>query len=716
MSHISVDVIIVNYNSTEYTLRCIESVLKNVKIKQLRFIVVDNKSNDLPEKITETFPEVYLIKNPKNLGFGKAINIALKYTTSEYILLLNPDSEVKDRTFACIFDYLEMHTDISVAGPMVLDSDGSLQGSARRFPTAWTSIFGRKSPLTKLFPNNPITKKEFLCFNCDKDNAIDVDWVSGACMIVRRKTIKQIGGFDERFFLYWEDTDLCKRIKESGGRVVYYPKTCIFHSVGKSSEKKAIGAILHFHISCFKLFGKHARMPWKLLIPIAFAGLTARCLFVFLLYAGNSALLAIKCKKSSSKKEEYNAKNKMIRTLRIVSRLNIGGPSIHVTLLSNKMDPQRFETILITGTRSPSEGDMSYLLEDYHGRVKKIDELQREINLKNDLIAFLKIFFIIAKERPDIVHTHMSKAGTIGRLAACCWKLFGNNNLRIVHTFHGHVLEGYFSSIKSDLFRLIEIGMAKISDAVIAISKSQRWELTNKYQIATSNKVHVVNLGFDLSPFLQTQRYKGILRKNLGIGNDTLLVGIVGRLVPIKNHQMFLDGAKIFLNRNSNIDAKFIIVGDGELREQLENYTEKIGIEDKVIFLGWEKELRYIYADLDVLALTSINEGTPVSIIEAMASSVPVITTGVGGVSDLLGNFKKIDGEQKYYKECERGILCPKNNHIAFAEGLEYIVQKKLSKESNIISNARNHVLQNYSESRLIEKMEALYERLICNN
>lgn len=707
---VPVDIIIVNYNSTEYLVKCIESIYHHLDSARINIFVEDNESNNTIEVVEKKFREVTIQRNTKNLGFGAAINKALRKCKAPYVVLLNPDTILPDGSLKKAVEYLSMNNRVGVIGPRIYEHDGSIQGSARRFPTLWTSIFGRKSPLTKLFPQNPITKREFICFDCVNNEDIDVDWVSGACMIIRRKAIQQISGFDERFFLYWEDTDLCKRIKEAGWRIVYFPKAQIYHSVGKSSETRAIRSIFHFHRSCFRLFVKHSKVPVNLMMPFVFSGLTARCIFVIALHFIGRAFVS-----SSEQKAFRMNKNKKIKIIRIVSRLNIGGPSIHVSLLTRKMDPQRFETILLTGTISPSEGDMSYLMNNCNGKVRTIHELQREINLARDIVALFKILLIIAKERPNIIHTHMSKAGTIGRIAAALWKLFADRNLKIVHTFHGHVLEGYFSPTKSSLFKLIEIAMARVTNAIIAISQSQQWELTQKYRIANSDKVKVINLGFDLAPFIETFKFKWLLRKSLAIGKDTLIVGIVGRLVPIKNHRMFLEGAKRFIARNPNIDARFVIVGDGELRKYLENYVLKLEIRDKVFFLGWEKELRKIYADLDILALTSINEGTPVSIIEAMAASVLVITTGVGGVRDLLGNFRKIDADSKDFKECERGILCPKNSEMAFAEGLQFIVDNGLSKDSTRISNARNYVFKNYSEDRLVKKMETLYERLIGN-
>jgi hypothetical protein len=278
----SIDIIIVNHNSTNCTIKAIDSLKKKTNGYIPKIIVVDNASTDNPEIVSSKFSDVELLINKENLGFSKAINQALRRTTNDYAIMLNPDTVIVNGFVSEMIAYLEEYQDIGIIGPRILDSDGSIQGSARRFPTFWTSMFGRKSPLTKMFPNNPFTRKEFVCFNNNAKEVIDADWVSGACMIIRRKAFEAVGGFDERFFLYWEDTDICKRIKDAGWRIVYFSKAKVIHLIGRSSSTKPIKSIYHFHSSCFKLFQKHADGFQKALIPISFLALSVRCLFVII--------------------------------------------------------------------------------------------------------------------------------------------------------------------------------------------------------------------------------------------------------------------------------------------------------------------------------------------------------------------------------------------------------------------------------------------------
>jgi glycosyltransferase involved in cell wall biosynthesis len=402
-------------------------------------------------------------------------------------------------------------------------------------------------------------------------------------------------------------------------------------------------------------------------------------------------------------------KSYKIKVLRVVSRLNIGGPSIHCSILLDGFNNSRFTSKLVTGKVLPNEGDMSYRVNDKNGLLMRIPEMQREISLTQDMKAFYKLFRIIHKENPDIVHTHMAKAGALSRSAVWIHNLLFRKKIRTVHTYHGHVLEGYFNPIKSTLFIFIEKILAKTTDAIVAISQTQKWEFSKKYKICSAEKIHVINLGFDLSCFLN-QVKTGKLRNETGVDEHTLLIGIVGRLVPIKNHKLFLDAAKLIKEKLSNRSVRFIIVGDGELRQQIEQYAEKINMRKDVLFYGWARDIQNIYSDLDIVLLTSDNEGTPVSIIEAMASSVPVVTTGVGGVKDLLGRIENRKNCNGGYCICERGIMCPKDNPEAIANGVVHLMGND---KNGMVERARAFVLQNYTDKRLVERMENLYNTLL---
>lgn len=705
-----VDVIIVNYNSTDYLITCLHSVQRALGDVTATIYVEDNDSRDNVERIRRLFPQVVLTRNPRNLGFAAAVNRALQRSSAPVVVLLNPDSVVLSGLFELSLDYLEAHPDVAIVGPRILDGDGAVQGSARSFPTFLTGFFGRKSLISRLFPNNRITSANVLTARSDGIHPMEVDWVSGACMVIRRAAIEAVGAFDERFFMYWEDADWCRRMWQRGWKVVYLPQPTVVHFVGVSSDQLMLRSTFAFHKSSFLLFDKYnRRLPW-LVRPLILCGLLVRFSLVML-----SAEL-YQCYRRLHRRRLPAATMlpaaRRIKVLRMIARLNIGGPAIHVHLLTQGLNNGRFESKLVAGSISPQEGDMSYLFASDANQPIILPELQRDISLRMDLRALLRIFRILERERPDIVHTHTAKAGFSARFAVLVYNLIFGRRVHIVHTFHGHVFEGYFSRFKSWMFVMIERLMAAFTDVIIAISQSQKDEITYKYAIAPSTKVKAVELGFDLNPFLGCGPLKGRFRREIGVDSQTVLIGIIGRLVPIKNHRMFLEAVRLFLAKERQRKVTFLVLGDGELRAPLEAYCRRHSLEGRVRFYGWRRNVHEVYADLDVLALTSLNEGTPVSIIEAMAASVPVIATDAGGVLDLLGPVNGY-GRHEGYRICERGILCRKGDADGFADGLLHLVRANAAETRARVQRARGFVEKRYAKERLLNDIEDLYLDLI---
>ena len=707
-----IDIIIVNYNSTDYLIKCLESVYESLEKLSANVFVQDNDSTDNVDRIRSLFPQVVLNKNKYNLGFSKGVNQALNKISAPYIVLFNPDTKVEKGFFESVVHFMEKNSDVGLLGPKIIDPDGSVQGSARSFPNLLTSIFGRKSPLTKLFPNNPITASNILTTQSDGKSPMSVDWVSGACMVIRRKALQEVGLLDERFFMYWEDTDWCRRMWEKNWKVIYYPRASIFHFVGVSSNTRPIQSIYHFHISCYRLYEKYIHWPLSILKPFAFLGLAWRFYIASFFHMVNRRNVQKYRLKPAKKPIEVIDKHSKIKVLRIITRMNIGGPAIHVSLLNNGLDSERLESTLVVGNISPQEGDMNYLIKSHSKKPIIIPELHREIDFWEDVASTIKVLKLLRKEKPDILHTHTAKAGFCGRIAVFLFNLFSCNKVKTVHTFHGNVFEGYFNRSVSRAFILIERVLSRISDVIIAISNTQKNELSHKYHIAAADKIETIQLGFQLNPFLERDGLEPPFRQRLGIDDNAFLIGIVGRLVPIKNHVMFFNAAKIFLGRHSGARVKFLVVGDGDLRNDLEAYCKKQGISDQVRFCGWIKDIHSVYADLDILALTSINEGTPVSVIEAMASSVPVIATDVGGIKDLLGPKDGMSTSNDF-QTCERGILCHSKDAIGYAEGLKYLMENINDQNRKRTLKARDFVIQNYSHERLLRDMESLYNGLM---
>ncbi len=375
-----------------------------------------------------------------------------------------------------------------------------------------------------------------------------------------------------------------------------------------------------------------------------------------------------------------------MRILRIIARLNVGGPAIHVTLLTQKLGAPNYESILVCGSIEEGEGDMAYYAEQHGVQPVIIPELGRALNPMRDLLTTWKVYRRIRQHKPDIVHTHTAKAGFVGRVAA--WLA---RTPVIVHTFHGHVFHGYFSWPKTRFFILLERLTARMSDTVITLTEGLRRELADVYRVTRKSRITVLPLGLDLEAFAQTPRKLGAFRQAWGIPADAPLVGIVGRLVPVKNHTLFLKAA----SRVQLPDARFAIIGDGETRAEIEAQVDTLDLRDRVVFTGWQRDLAQVYSDLDVLVISSLNEGTPVSVIEALAAGCPVVATAVGGLPDLLD-------------QGELGRLVMPGDADALAQAISETLERPPDG-----THAQVLMLDRYGIDRLVRDLDSLYRGLL---
>ncbi len=386
-----------------------------------------------------------------------------------------------------------------------------------------------------------------------------------------------------------------------------------------------------------------------------------------------------------------------MRILRVITRLNIGGPSIQAIALTTRLAERGHVTTLIHGRLDRGEGDMTYLAPQ-DASLTFVESLCRPISPLDDVRAFFTLRRLIRDFKPDIVHTHMAKAGLLGRFAAILANVGrGKHRARIVHTYHGHVLDGYFSPMKTALFINLERLLAKGTDAIVAISPAIRAELSGNYRIGNARQYQVVPLGFDLSQFAAVDdQARAAARRELNIPPEARVVTTVGRLTAIKQHGLFLD---IFKRVAANdVNASALIVGDGELRAEVESTVQALGLVDRVRFLGWRRDLATIYAATDVFLLTSRNEGTPVALIEAMASGVPGVSTDVGGVKDVINS-------------AEVGLRAPFGDADTLAKHVAGLLADA-PRRTAMGQLARERVLGHYSIERLVNDVAALYDRL----
>ena len=406
------------------------------------------------------------------------------------------------------------------------------------------------------------------------------------------------------------------------------------------------------------------------------------------------------------------------KVIRIIARLNVGGPARHVIWLTSGLREAGYDTLLVAGRVPEGEEDMGYFATEVGVVPKYIREMSREISWK-DAVTVWKLFRLFLRERPDIVHTHTAKAGTVGRSAGFLYRwltpgaLIGRpRRCKFVHTYHGHVFHSYYGPGRTRMFLAIERLLARlVTHRLIVISKQQRLEIGEKFRVGRAEQFKIVPLGLDLGVFSEHATRRAKFRHELCIPDHSILIGIVGRLTEIKNHQMFLNVVarlkKIDPACRRQGEVRFIIIGDGGLRADLELQTQMMGLDKDVIFVGSRKDPEYFYPALDVVALTSRNEGTPLTLIEAMANARPVVATSVGGVVDLLGDVVE-DGP---YKVCRRGISVPAGDEAAFVAALSRIIRDR-SLRQELGDRGLEFVEVNYSKERLFEDIKELYGEL----
>ncbi len=377
-----------------------------------------------------------------------------------------------------------------------------------------------------------------------------------------------------------------------------------------------------------------------------------------------------------------------MKIVRVIARLNVGGPAKHVVWLS-KLPTPNWESLLVAGTVPQGEDDMGYFATELG------------------------------------VTPHTAKAGTVGRVAGFFYRwltpkaLIGRPRAcRFVHTYHGHIFHSYYGPLKTRAFLLIEKVLAKLStDRIVVLSEQQRREINEEFGVGNSRQFSIIPLGIDLSVFADWKERGELFRAEFALGADDILVGIVGRLTEVKNHELFLRAAALFREKfaKAGSTVRFVIIGDGALRKALEQQAQALGLTADVIFTGSRRDLENVYPALDIVALTSRNEGTPLTLIEAMANARPVISTAVGGVVDLLVEPLVIGGsgsEGTSFQLCERGISVAPDDADGFAAGLARLVDDAaLRRETG--ARGLQFVTRQYSKERLFKDIEALYTELL---
>src|SRR6266550_2670757 len=387
--------------------------------------------------------------------------------------------------------------------------------------------------------------------------------------------------------------------------------------------------------------------------------------------------------------------NPRVHILRVIARLNMGGPALHVAYLTAGLRERGYDTTLVAGTLARGEDSMAFVADARDVTVVRIDELGREISPLRDLAATFRLARLIRRERPQILHTHTAKAGTVGRVAAL---LAGSRRPPIVvHTFHGHVLRGYFGPLRSLFFRLLERRLAAGTTALIAVSPQVRDDLV-ALGVARRERFVVIRLGIELDERVAPeQNGRDESRRHLGIPGDRFAVGWIGRMTAVKRTDDVLVAFKRL--RDSGVDAVLCMVGDGPDRLQLEQRAHELGVARDTLFLGYQEDVAQFYAAFDALVLPSGNEGTPVTVIEALAAELPVVATRVGGVPDVVR-----DGEDGFLVEA--GATDDLADRLAQLAG-DPALRARMGKQG------RERVLPRYAVERLVDDVDRLYRSLL---
>jgi glycosyltransferase involved in cell wall biosynthesis len=381
-----------------------------------------------------------------------------------------------------------------------------------------------------------------------------------------------------------------------------------------------------------------------------------------------------------------------VRILRVIARMNMGGPAYHVSLLSGLLDRRGYDTLLVTGSVATGEASMEEVADRYGARRRLVDSLKQEHDLVADARALLTLVRIARRFRPHIVHTHTAKAGFLGRLAALALR----PRPVIVHTYHGHVLEDYFGRARGALYRQLERAMGRVSDRLVGVSNATVEDLV-RLRVAPRERFTVIPLGLDLEPFESLPpESNGPFRSETGVVADDVLLVYMGRVVPIKRLDVLLRALALARERGARV--KLALVGDGTSRPELESLAGQLGLGRAVSFTGYRRDLADIAAAADVGVLSSDNEGTPVSLIELAAAGRPLVATRAGGVTDVVT------------PAC--GEVVPRGDHEAFADALVRLSgDAELRRRMGLAG--REHVRRRFAVDRLVADMDALYRELL---
>ncbi len=400
-----------------------------------------------------------------------------------------------------------------------------------------------------------------------------------------------------------------------------------------------------------------------------------------------------------------------IKVLRIIDRLIYGGPTRNVVFLTEGLAERGFDCTLVSGVPAVGEGDMTFWANGYGVQPVVISAMSREIRPR-DVLVIWKLFWMFMKVQPDIIHTHKSKAGATGRVAALLYKWCSSSILklqprkvRILHTFHGHIFHSYYGKFKTSLFVNIERVLAMITDCIVTVSAQQRDEIRDEYRVGRACTFCVVPVGIDF----RSSPVRSYFREEFQIDDKDFLIAAVGRLCEVKNFSLMIRAFALARGENPEFHGRLIIAGDGNLRTELEKCARDLGVEEMVTFTGFKSDVETLYPSVDLAALSSLNEGTPLSLIEAMGHGRPVLTTEVGGYREILGHVIRV---AEGFTIWEHGISVRSGDTEGYANALLFMAANPALRD-RMGEKARAHVYRNHARERLVSDMATLYHDIL---
>ncbi|MFZ5571248.1 MAG: glycosyltransferase [Thermodesulfobacteriota bacterium] len=602
------DIIIVNYKSTEYLLECIRTIHESLGEIPADIFIKDNGGENL-DAVLKAYPKVDIETFGVNLGFAAAVNRAIKDCSAPFIVLLNPDTKIEGNFFRLAIQYLQDQPDVGVIGPKIFNQDGSVQGSARAFPTLFSGFFGRTSLLTRLFPNNWITRKNILTGRINGTDPVNVDWVSGACMIVRRTAIEDVGGMDEQFFMYWEDVDWCKRMWMKGWRVVYYPKTHLVHYVGGSSDKRPLRSMLYFHRSCYLYFGKYSAQPQFLIKTLALFGLSLRFLFLSLLYLLRRQWFS---KRTGSKRSVPKI------LFLITEDWYFWSHRLPIARLAKKAG---FDVLVATRVHLHRER-----IEAEGLKVIPIPLERKSRRIIKEFMDFLEIIKIYRRERPDIVHHVAIKPILYGSWAA--WIV---NIPVVVNAVAGlgfvFVAQGRRSAwIRGIVKFAYRMAFLPKNTAGIFQNPDDRKLFVDANIVKRSQTVLIRGSGVDIERF----RYR---RES----EDAPKVILASRMLWDKGVGEFIEAATTVKRRFPH--CRMILVGDPDPENPMsipDAVLQNLNREGIVEWWGHRDDMPEVFETANIVVLPSYREGLPKVLLEAASCGRAIVAANVPGCREIV--------------------------------------------------------------------------------